>query len=162
MLVKTTNDFYQNTKLCRLHSFIPFIVNQPITTQSPNFNDAEKGVCLPERAFNADESGILLCGKGSIHMKDINNFDFQNIRNLFVNPFPKEPLFPRVCSTSLLKTLWEKEILLVMSNFSFSHSVFYPFGELSAISIKFENCRLQKLSFRNSPKFVVWERVKIR
>ena len=26
--------------------------------------------------------------------------------------------------TSLLKTLWEKEKLLVMSNFSFSHSVF--------------------------------------
>ena len=30
--------------------------------------------------------------------------------------------------TSLLKTLWEKEKLLVTSNFSFSHSVFYPFG----------------------------------
>ena len=39
---------------------------------------------------------------------------------------------------SLLKTLWEKEKLLLVSNFSFSHSVFYPFGELSAIFIKFE------------------------
>ena len=39
----------------------------------------------------------------------------------------------RVCSTSLLKTLWEKGKLLVMSNFSFSRSVFFPFGELSAI-----------------------------
>ena len=29
---------------------------------------------------------------------------------------------------AFLKTLWEKEKLLVMSNFSFSHSVFYPFG----------------------------------
>ena len=29
-----------------------------------------------------------------------------------------------VCSTSLLKTLWENEKLLVTSNFSFSHSVF--------------------------------------
>ena len=28
--------------------------------------------------------------------------------------------------------------LLATSNFSFSHSVFYPFGELSAIFIKFE------------------------
>ena len=27
-----------------------------------------------------------------------------------------------------LKTLWEKEKLLVTSNLSFSHSVFYPFG----------------------------------
>ena len=46
--------------------------------------------------------------------------------------------FLRVCCTSLLKTLWEKEKLLVMSNFSFSHNVFYPLGELSAIFIKFE------------------------
>ena len=43
------------------------------------------------------------------------------------NPFPNKPWFLRVCSTSLLKTLWEKEKLLVMSNFSFTHSVFYPF-----------------------------------
>ena len=45
--------------------------------------------------------------------------------------------FLPVCGTSLLKTLWEKEKLLVISNFSFYHSVFYPFGELSTIFIKF-------------------------
>ena len=53
-----------------------------------------------------------------------------------LNPFPNKPLFLHVCSTGLLKTLWEKEELLVMSIFCFSHSVFYPFGELSAIFIK--------------------------
>ena len=53
-----------------------------------------------------------------------------------IKPFPNQPLFWHVCNTSVLKTLWEKEKLLVMSNFSFSHSVFYRFGELSAISIK--------------------------
>ena len=53
------------------------------------------------------------------------------------NPFPNKPWFLRVSSTSLLKTLWEKEKLLVTSNFFFSHSVFYPFEELSAIFIKF-------------------------
>ena len=53
-----------------------------------------------------------------------------------VNPFPNKPLFLPVCSTSLLKTLWEKEKLLITSNFSFSHSVFNPNGELSAILIK--------------------------
>ena len=37
-----------------------------------------------------------------------------------------------------LKTQREKEKLLVMSNFPLSHSVFYPSGELSVISIKFE------------------------
>ena len=53
-----------------------------------------------------------------------------------LNPFPNKPWFLRVCSTSLLKTLREKEKLFVISNFSFSHSVFYPFGELFAIFIK--------------------------
>ena len=48
------------------------------------------------------------------------------------------PLFIQHGSTRLLKTLWEKVKLLVTSNFSFSHSVFYPFGELFAIFIKFK------------------------
>ena len=39
---------------------------------------------------------------------------------------------------SLLKTLWEKEKLLVTSNFSFTHSVFYSLREISAIFIKSE------------------------
>ena len=61
--------------------------------------------------------------------------------------FPKKPCFSCVCITSLLKTLWEKEKLLVTSNFSFSHSVFYLFVELSAIFIKFEIvvCKLFQL-----------------
>ena len=53
------------------------------------------------------------------------------------NPFPNKPWFSRVCSTGLLKTLCEKEKLLVTSNFSFSHSIFKPFREHSDISIKF-------------------------
>ena len=49
------------------------------------------------------------------------------------NPFPNKPWYQRVCRRRLSKTPWEKEKLLVTSNFSFSHSVFYPFGKLSAI-----------------------------
>ena len=37
-----------------------------------------------------------------------------------------------------MKTLWEKKKLLVMSNSSFSHSVFYLFEKLSSIFIKSE------------------------
>ena len=37
-------------------------------------------------------------------------------------PFPKNPWFLHVYFTSLLKMLWEKGSLQVMSNFSFSHS----------------------------------------
>ena len=53
------------------------------------------------------------------------------------NSFPNKPWFSCVCSISHLKKLQEKEKLLVTSNFSFSHSVFYPFGELLTIFIKF-------------------------
>ena len=47
-------------------------------------------------------------------------------------------------AVQVLKTLLEKEKLLITSNFSFSHSVFYSFGELDAIFIKFETvvCKL--------------------
>ena len=40
--------------------------------------------------------------------------------------------------TNLLKTLWEKGEIARKNNFSFSNSVFYPFGKLSAIFFKFE------------------------
>ena len=39
-------------------------------------------------------------------------------------------------AVQVLKTLWEKEKLLITSYFCFSPIVFYPFGELSAIFIK--------------------------
>ena len=54
------------------------------------------------------------------------------------NPFPLKNTFWRPWETNLLKTLWEKEKLLVTSNFSFSHSVFYLFGQLSFIFFKFQ------------------------
>ena len=56
----------------------------------------------------------------------------------WVNPFPNSPWSLHVCSASLLKTLWEKEKLLVTSNFSFSQSVFYLFEGLSAVISKTE------------------------
>ena len=55
-----------------------------------------------------------------------------------VNPFPNKPWFLRVDRMSLLKTLQVKEKLLVKNNFSFSHSVFYCFRELSIIFIQVE------------------------
>ena len=73
----------------------------------------------------------------------------------FINPSPNKPWFLLDCCTSLFKILWEKKKLLTTSNFSFSHSVFCPFGKLSAIFIKFEIVlfkifligRVQNLSF---------------
>ena len=72
-----------------------------------------------------------------------------------VNPFPNKPWFLHFSRKSLLKTQWKKEKLLVTSNFSFSHSVLNPFGDLSAIFMKlkivickrFHFGRVQNLSF---------------
>ena len=71
--------------------------------------------------------------------------DFQNKLYLSLysiiptfNPFPNKPWFLQVCSTSLLKTLREKEKLLVMSNFSFSHRVFSPLENYLPFSLKLE------------------------
>ena len=46
------------------------------------------------------------------------------------------PCFYMSAVQGLLKTLQEKEKLSVTSNFSFSRSVFYPFGKLSTIFYK--------------------------
>ena len=67
--------------------------------------------------------------------------------------FQNQPWFLHVCSTNLSKTLWEKEKLLVKSNFSFSHSVFFillenflPFSSnlklSSANSFSFEESKI--------------------
>ena len=80
---------------------------------------------------------------------------------LAINHFPNKPWFLRVCSTSLLKSLWEKEKLLIWSNFSFSHSVIYPFRRTLCHFHQLQNCGLQNLSVWKSLKFVVWEKANI-
>ena len=68
-----------------------------------------------------------------------------------INPFPHNDTFWRPWETSLLKTLWEKEKLLVTSNFSFTHSVFYLFRWLFHLR-QIWNCRLQTLSILEESK----------
>ena len=78
----------------------------------------------------------------------------------FFNPFPNKPWFLRVCGICLLKTLWEKEKLLVTSNFSLSHCVFNPISRTLSHFYQIQNGRLQTLSVWKGLTFVVWERVK--
>ena len=78
---------------------------------------------------------------------------------LSTKPVPKQALVFIVFSKCLLKTLQEKEKLLVTSNFSFSHSVFYPFGEFSAIFIKFRVGVCKLFQFGRVLNFIAWERV---
>ena len=79
---------------------------------------------------------------------------------VFFNPFPNKSWFLRVCNTSLLKTQRGKGKLLETSNFSFSHSVFYPFEEPPAIFIKFKIVICKLFLFGLVKKIVVWEWVK--
>ena len=54
-------------------------------------------------------------GEDGIMMRQMFSFSCDNM----INPFPNKPWFLRVWIASLLKTQWEKEKLLITSNFSF-------------------------------------------
>ena len=76
---------------------------------------------------------------------------------VLLNPFPNKPWFLRVCNRSLLKTLREKEKLLVTSNFSFFLRVFYLFEELYVILIKFEIVVCQLFQFGKVLNLSFWK-----
>ena len=54
--------------------------------------------------------------------------DSWNLPAKYLTLSQNKPWFLRVYCTSLLKTLWKRENLLVTSIFSIFHSVSYPFG----------------------------------
>ena len=60
---------------------------------------------------------------------------FSLLRFHLLNPFPLEDTFWRICRRRLLKTFWQNEKLLMMSNFYICHNVFnYYLILLSSIS----------------------------
>ena len=82
---------------------------------------AVKGLTsLKETIEKACNKHFLLCPQLYLHVL----FERQ-ITSL--NPFPNKPLFLPVCNTSLLKTIWEKEKLVITSNFCFFQSIFNLF-----------------------------------
>ena len=59
------------------------------------------------------------------------------MRSVFADyPFLKQALVFTCLKYNSFETLWEKEKLLISSNFSSSHSVFYPLEQLSAIFLE--------------------------
>ena len=74
-----------------------------------------------------------------------------------LNPFPNKPWFLRVYGTILLKTLWEKEKMLVTSIFSFSYSIFYSIKQINHHS-QHSIFWLQVLSIWLCPKFCCLEK----
>ena len=59
--------------------------------------------------------------------------------------FPNKPLFLCICKTTHLKTLREKEKLLITSNFSFSHCFLLIWRTLCHFH-QIKNCHRQTLS----------------
>ena len=118
--------------------------NRATLRKTPFENIVVKGENAGNQHFHLCPLCILTQQNGYQHFllfpKFLKAFNFWVIESgkwkSTINPFPKKPWFLHVCSTSLLNTLWEKEKLLIKSNFSFFHSVFYLFGELSTIFIK--------------------------
>ena len=96
---------------------------------------------LPKKLIRLQALGHTFCktNVGKEEKASVGKMNFGQ-----VEPFPKQALVFRVCSSSLLKMLFEKDKLLVTSTFSFSRSVYTHLENFSAISIKFENvaCKL--------------------
>ena len=76
------------------------------------------------------------------------------------NSFPNNRCFLRPWDGRLLKTLWEKEKMMVTSIFSFSHNAFYPIKDksYSLHHIYFAVCTCFQIGQVN--KFVVLYRVR--
>ena len=105
---------------------------------------------LPYRVLILHFEGILKCFLQFVSIWNSLKFCDLLIGLILFKPFPNKPWFLRVCSTSLLKSLLEKEKLLVTSNFTLFHSVYYSFGKLCAIFIKFEFVVCKLLSLEDS------------
>ena len=66
--------------------------------------------------------------------------------------------FWRINNRQLLKTLWEKKILLIMSNFFFSHNVFYSirtFSRVQFMALPIEgnkSTQIHIITFKRFPK----------
>ena len=56
----------------------------------------------------------ILLSDPDLHSRIMMTINYSTCSKVEINPFSNKPLFSCVCCKSLLKTLWEKEKLLVM------------------------------------------------
>ena len=82
--------------------------NDIVTTMSPSLQSGSTKIMCPK---NPRERGFWKLCKTA---KNAGNKHFPPFQHYF-NPFPNKPGFSHVCRTSLLKTLWEKQKLLLSS-----------------------------------------------
>ena len=74
----------------------------------------------------------------------------------FLNPSPNKSWFLHVCSTSVLKTMWEKGEIAHNEQFLLFPQCFLPFWITLRRFHPIQNWNLFQIG---SQKFVIWERV---
>ena len=97
-----------------------------------------------KRLVSQGRQKVLLCGNGFKDLQEKHS-SLGSLKIVIVwsslqilTLYQTSPGFYVSAVKSLLKTLWEKEKLLVRSNFSFSHIFFYLLQKLSDIFTKVE------------------------
>ena len=95
----------------------------------------------------------------SVFYPKIGKMPGNHIDRLPCLPFPKQTLYLTCLQDKYFENTVRKGEIALMSNFSFSHSVLYPFSEFCAIFVKFKIVVCKTPSVK-SINFVVWEMVK--
>ena len=130
------HDVFKSHRLPRAHPVISFY-------KTTKFLTCQNSKCKQMKKIQVDSARVVIdcelirlpapCQKQAIK-QEFSKFEGRysksggvNTSKLGLANLQYKPWFLRVCSASLLETLWEKEKLLITSNFSFSHSVFCPF-----------------------------------
>ena len=103
-------------------NFLPFSLNLKLSSANSYTLDGSKICCLGKGYFFVVCWLPAMSPFPTIFYKGFSLTGFKC--HDCVNPFPNKPWFLRVCITSLLKTLLEKEKLLVKSNFLLFHQCF--------------------------------------
>ena len=74
---------------------------------------------------------------------------------IILNPLPNNATFWRTKDIYLWKRFWEKQKLLVTSNFSFSHNVFYPVWHIFFILNALSNVVCNLKTFREMQEITI-------
>ena len=125
---------------CFLWSFIPI---DPLVTEEKKLTHAGR------LTTDAGQKAITIT-----HLEQSSG-ELKTSRGL-CNLLTQRYVFLRVCDRWLRKALWEKEKLFIMSNFSFTHNVFYPIrvNKFKLFNFDFVVCRLFQI--RIIQNCVVW------
>ena len=71
------------------------------------------------------ETFFILCLLISLFFREIEDSKYQTGNHIAFTPFPPADTFWCICNRQHLKTLWQKQKSLIISNYSICHYIFY-------------------------------------